>query len=217
MSLSLQQKDVKAYLFLSSLVVCGLAASTVTAAKIVHIGMNFPFSNIVFSIFTYPIVDCICELWGRSVARQTIWLSLLCQLLIMILLQASIAAPAAAFWSLQSAYQSVLATSKYIVFASLLAFGISQVLDIFVYQRLKEMSRGKWLWLRSNLSTYLGQIIDSAIFISIVFHQSQHKLNILLGSVVVKVVLSLMMTPVIYLIVIYVNRYLGQRTLAFKS
>jgi hypothetical protein len=104
-----------------------------------------------------------------------------------------------------------------VVTAGVLAFSISQLCDLFIYQRIKELSKGKLLWLRSNISTYLGQIIDSGIFISIVFYNSDQKLNIFLGSIAVKIILSLLITPVVYFIMIAVNHYLDSNTLVFKD
>jgi uncharacterized integral membrane protein (TIGR00697 family) len=213
----LQQKEVQAYAILTTLVVCGLASSIITGSKIVHFGIDFPFSNIVFSIFTYPIVDCICELWGKQVARQTLWLGLGSQFLIAMLIQLSIIVSPSSFWHLQNEYQTILYVSGNIILASIIAFSISQILDIFIYQKIKELSNGKWLWLRSNISTYIGQIIDSGIFVMIVFHASNQKINILMGSITIKVILSFLMTPIVYLIVITVNRYLESNTFAFKN
>lgn len=73
------------------------------------------------------------------------------------------------------------------------------------------------LWLRSNISTYIGQILDSTIFILIIFHSSSEKFNILEGSIIIKIILSLLMTPIIYFIVVMTNKYLDGNTLAFKS
>jgi uncharacterized integral membrane protein (TIGR00697 family) len=211
------KREIRAYIFLTCLVVCGLAGSLITAFKIVHFGINFPFSNIVFSILTYPIVDCICELWGKQAARQALWLGLISQVLITCIIQLSIMAPHSSFWPFQSEYQTILSTGVSVVFASLLAFTISQILDIAVYQKIKEISRGKHLWLRSNISTYLGQAIDSIIFINIVFLNSNQKLNILFGSILIKITLSFLMTPIVYLIIFAVNKYLDSNTLAFKT
>jgi uncharacterized integral membrane protein (TIGR00697 family) len=213
----LLQKQMLAYAALVSLVICSLAGATVTAFKLVHIGLNFPFSNIIFSLFTYPIIDCICELWGKQAARQAIWLGLIGQVIITVFIQLSIIAPHPAFWPWQSDYQLILAASKNVLLASLAAFSVSQLLDVMIYQRLKQMTHGKWLWLRSNVSIYLGQIVDSAIFILIVFHASSHKFDILWGSIVIKIILALLMTPIVYLIVVTVNRYLAGNTLAFKG
>lgn len=212
-----QQKEVKAYLLLTTLVICGLAGSLITGSKIIHFGVNFPFSNIIFSIFTYPIVDCICELWGKKVARQTLWLGLGSQLFIALLIQLSISTPAASFWSYQHEYQTILSVSGRVIVASLTAFSISQILDIMVYQKIKELSQGRWLWLRSNISTYIGQAIDSIIFVTIVFAGSNQKMNIVMGSILVKVILSFLMTPFVYLIVILTHKYLDSNTMAFKN
>ncbi len=210
-------KEFRAYLLLMSLVVCGLMGSLITAPKLIHLGVDFPFSVVIFSIFTYPIVDCICELWGKKVARQTLWFGLFCQILLMCIIQLSIYAPHASYWLLQSEYQAVLATGANVALASLAAFSVSQIVDIVVYQKIKEFSNGKWLWLRSNISVYLGQALDSVIFVNIVFYASNQKLSILLGSITVKVIISFLMTPFVYLIVNGVNRYLDHQTLAFKA
>lgn len=205
---TLQDKHVKAYVFLTALVICGLACSLVTGTKIIHIGLNFPFSNIVFSIFTYPIVDCICEIWGKKAAQQTLWLALFCQLLFALLIQASIITPQAPFWPLQHEYATVLSVTGNVILASLFAFSVSQLADIAIYQKIRALTQGKALWLRSNVAVILGQLIDSSIFIMIVFHHSHHKLNILLGSFLVKIILSVLMTPFVYFIVMTVSRYI---------
>lgn len=209
-------KEFRVYLFLTALVICGLLGSLITAPKLIHFGVDFPFSVLIFSVFTYPIVDCICELWGKRVARQTLWLGLFCQILLTCLIQLSIFAPHASYWQLQAEYQMILATGFNVAIASLAAFSVSQVIDIVVYQKIKEFSNGKWLWLRSNLSVYLGQAIDSLIFVNIVFYASNQKLSILAGSIAVKIVLAILMTPIVYLIVNSVNRYLDFNTLAYK-
>jgi uncharacterized integral membrane protein (TIGR00697 family) len=166
---------------------------------------------------TYPVVDCICELWGKKAAQQTLWIALGSQFLIAILIQLSINAPYPAFWHLQSEYETILSVSGKVIIASLIAFSVSQILDIAIYQRLKAMSKGRWLWLRSNISTYVGQSVDSVIFVMIVFYGSNQKISILLGSISIKIILSFLMTPVVYLIVMLVNWYLDSNTLAFAT
>ncbi len=213
----LQKKETRAYIFLTSLVICGLTSSVIIAPKIVHFGVNFPFSNIIFSIFTYPIIDCICELWGKKAATQAMYFGLISQVLFTLIIQLSIIMPHSAFWHLQSEYQTILSAGTLVVIASLIAFSTSQLLDIVVYQRLKELSRGKWLWLRSNVSTFLGQTIDSIIFVTFVFFNSNQKMSILLGSIFIKIIFSLLMTPIVYLIIIAFNKYLHLNTMAFKN
>lgn len=212
-----QQKEVRAYFILTTLVICGLASSLITGSKVVHMGIDFPFSNLVFSIMTYPVVDCICELWGRKAAQQTLWIALASQFLIAVLIQLSITAPYPDYWHRQNEYASILSVSGKVIIASLIAFSVSQILDIAIYQRLKTISKGRWLWLRSNISTFVGQSVDSVIFVMIIFNSSNQKISILTGSISIKILLSFLMTPIVYLIVILVNWYLDSKTLAFSN
>lgn len=211
-------KELKAYLFLVSLVICGLVASLITAPKIVTIGhFTFTVSVVIFSIFSYPMVDCICELWGKAAARHALWIGLFCQLLFMALLQLSIYIPSAPFWPLDNAYSQTLSMGFQVAIASLIAFGISQILDVVIYQRIKEITRGNKLWLRSNISIYLGQALDSLIFVNIVFYNLPQKWHLLFGNLLVKAIVSFLMTPIVYLVIHSINRYLDFNTLAFKS
>ena len=212
----LENKQIKAYITLLAFIICGLAASTVTATKIINIGINVPFSNIIFSVFTYPLIDCICELWGKQLAKQTVWIALGSQIVVVALLQLSIVMPPAVFWQNQKPYEIILATSRLVVLSSVLAFASSQILDIVIYQKIKNASEGKLLWFRSNVSTWIGQIVDFAIFVSIVFSGSSYMFDILLGSIILKIIISVLMTPVVYTIVIGLDRYLDSATLAFK-
>lgn len=214
----MSSKEQRAYLILIILVISGLCGALITAPKVVEVyGITFSAATFFFSAFTYPVVGCICELWGKKIARQTVWLGLICQLLVAVIIQFSIMMPGASFWHLQAEYNDVLAVSFKVVASSCLAFAISQIFDLMIYQRIKEISNGKWLWLRSNLATYVGQSIDSLIFVMIVFAQSNQKLSILFGSIFIKIILSLLMTPMIYVIVYMVDAYLGAKTLAFKN
>ena len=201
-------KHTKAYLFMLMLSVSGLTASNISAAKVVHIGVNFPFSNLIFSIFTFPVVDSICEVWGRRAAFQAVVFGLMSQVLFMLLIQVSILAPAASFWHLQDEYINVLSVTGKVVLASGIAFSISQVMDVMIYQRIKDWSQGRWMWLRGNVSTVIGQAIDSAIFIAIIFSTSAHKMDIFMGSMTVKITIAVLMTPFMYALVYGVRWYL---------
>ncbi len=210
-------KNTRAYLFLTGLVITGIIAALITAGKVIHFGVNFTFGDIVFSMLTYPIIDCICELWGKQAAQRALLLGLFFQVLLTAIIQLSIVTPPAAFWSLQPAYEATLAIGLNVLVASLLSFSVAQLVDIAVFQRLKNMTRGRFLWLRSNTSLLIGQTLDTFIFVNIVFFSMPEKWSILFGSLVVKVLISFLMTPVVYTIVYLINGYLGNKSLAFSA
>ncbi len=209
-------KDLKAYSILLACSVTGLCLALVTATKVVHLGINFPFSNVIFALCSCPLIDCICELWGKPLAKHAVYIGLMAQVLATIILQLSIIAPSPDFYHQQSAYSHIIGSSKYVALASCIAFTVSQLLDVSIYQRLKQMTQGKWLWLRTNVSSFISQAVDSAIFIAIVFASSQHKFSLFCGSIAVKWIISLFALPLVYFIVNTVNAYLGHQTLAFR-
>lgn len=213
----LLQRASRAYLLLTSLVVVGMVCGMLTAQKIVHIGIDFPFGLVTFSMLTYPITDCICELWGKRAARDTLAAGLLVQLLLIILFYLAIVAPGAAGWEHQAEFALVLSTGYAVVFASLVAFVIAQLFDIVIFQNIKRITKGKWLWLRTNISVYLGQTIDTMIFVNIFFAGFENKWQLLANILLIKIVISFLMTPIVYLIVNIVNRYLDYQTQAFAS
>lgn len=204
------------YMLFSTLVFSGMAIAVVTSFKIVHLGMNFPFASIPFSFLTFPLVDCICELWGRTLARQTVFFSLLLQVVVMLFIQLSIIFPSASSWIYQRQYELVLASSKLVVVASLLAFTVAQLLDVYVFQKIRQITAGRMLWLRSIFSTLLGQTIDSIIFISIVFYNAEGQLELIGGLLVIKWIAAIITAPWIYFLVYSAHWYLNYQTLAFK-
>lgn len=205
------------YLILVAIVIGGLTTSNVIATKVVHFGIDFPASNIIYAVFTYPFIDSICELWGKRLARFTILLALGCQIFVAALIRLVIALPAAQMWHLAHCFDVILSASTLVVVASLTAFTVGQLLDIFVFRKIKQACNGRQLWLRTNVSNIASQLIDSAIFVSIVFHNTAFKLDIIGGSFVIKIIASIAMTPVVYGIVLLIDHLLDHNTLAFKK
>ncbi len=200
------------------LAVVGLCASVITAEKIVAIGpLIFPASNIVFSLLTFPITDIVSEIWGRRDAFRVVYVSLAGQVLFVALIQGSIVLPAAPTWAHQEAYAEVLGAGPRLLAASLVAFLTSQVWDVYVYSRLKRLSRGRFLWLRNNLSTFTSQLINSTVYITVAFSGSQPVLQLIQGSMVLKWAIAAVDTPIVYFGVLTIHRFLGGSTHAFDA
>jgi uncharacterized integral membrane protein (TIGR00697 family) len=86
--------------------------------------------------------------------------------------------------------------------ASLCAYVLSQSLNVYLYLRLKDRMRGKYLWVRANVANFVAQILDSAIFFTVAFWGTVSPVNIwdiLLTGFVIKVVFMLLTSPLLYL------------------
>ncbi len=200
-------KDVVIFAFALMLIICAMTSSAITATKPVHLFLNFPFSNIIFAIFTFPVIDAICELYGKPLAYFAALIGVLSQLIFVIILECSVIMPHAPEWSSQMIYAKVIAKSGLVILGTIVAMSISQFFDVYLFQFIRIRTKGKWLWLRSSVSSVIGQFIDSAIFIYIVFFDYSNKLNLLYGSFLSKMVFSILAIPLVYLLVYWARQY----------
>lgn len=88
-----------------------------------------------------------------------------------------------------------------IAFASLLAYALSQTLNVLLFIYLKRRMQGRRLWLRANLSNAAAQLLDSAVFFTIAFWgiaSPENIWEILITGFVMKVVYMMLVSPLLY-------------------
>ena len=77
--------------------------------------------------------------------------------------------PPAGFWDGQAAFERILGYAPRLLLASFLAYLIGEFVNAYVLARLKILTRGRWLWARTIGSTLVGQLLDSAVFVTVAF------------------------------------------------
>ena len=151
-------------LFITSLVV-----ANIIAVKIVNVaGLLLPAGTIIFPI-SYICGDVLTEVYGYRRARQVIWLGFACNLLAVAAIWIAQVLPGATFWDAQGAYVRILGFTPRLLVASFCAYLVGEFANSFVLARLKILTSGRMLWLRTISSTLVGEGLDSLIFISIAF------------------------------------------------
>jgi uncharacterized integral membrane protein (TIGR00697 family) len=199
----------KKLIVLAASFIAALMIANIVAIKTVNVG----FANVTAAIFFYPITfimaDTISEIWGRHVARRAIWTGLLMNAVMVGIFTLVIHMPSAPFFTNQKELELILGGVPRIVLASLVAYSISQNLDVYLFTKLREKTKGRHLWLRTNVATILCQIIDTAIFFSIAFIGIMPLPDMIAATGVefgVKVAMSIIGTPFIYALVRWVRR-----------
>lgn len=140
--------------------------------------LSYAFFNTVsvsVGILTVPlmflVIDIVHEVWGKKMAKEFIYVGIVSMLFMIAITAISVwVPPAARFADQNAAFTTFFGTSIRFAIASILAFYISQMQDIFVFHYLKEKTKGRWYWLRKNISTYLGEFVDSTIFMFVAFY-----------------------------------------------
>ncbi len=126
-----------------------------------------------------------------------------------------------------AAFRGVFGQGLWIIVGSLVAFLIGQVLDVLIFHKIKRFTGERKIWLRATGSTLVSQLVDSFIVLLIAFYigpliegdaTRQWTLGQVLvtgsGNYIYKFVVALLLTPVIYGVHHWIERYLGHNQAA---
>lgn len=200
--------------FVAVLLVSNIASS----AKIIDWGVSilglrlaFDAGTLLFPV-SYIFGDVITEVYGYQQGRRVIWIGFCSAALLSLTLWLVGRLPAEAIWQQnvgQEKYQAVLGglTTGALVIASLVAFWLGEFSNSYVLARLKVVTRGRWLWIRTIGSTLVGEGLDSLVFVSIATWMGvsgfapQIWLNLIVTNYIFKCSVEALMTPITYQIV----------------
>jgi uncharacterized integral membrane protein (TIGR00697 family) len=133
--------------------------------------------------------------------------------------------PPADFWigarvqdgvpDMQNAFNGIFGQGMRIIAGSLVAFMVSQLVDVAVFHKIKKATGDKKVWLRATGSTLVSQLVDSYIVLFIAFlgvFTWQQILAIGIVNYIYKALMAILLTPVIYIAEKQIDNYVGKET-----
>lgn len=182
-------------------------------------GKTFPLINIFgyqlnssVAIFLFPLLftinDVITEVYGKERTRSVIRSGLIIiGLTFLVSVIFPLFPPSSRFIENEAHYDAVFGLSARIAAASLIAFAIAEFSDVIIFVRVRKMLGKKALWLRTNLSNFGAQFLDTTIFMTLAFYAFDQNLTsniVFLTSLIIpywllKSFMSVIETPIVYL------------------
>lgn len=194
---------------ITGLFVAVLLISNIASSKIVQIWkFTFDGGTILFPL-SYIFGDILTEVYGYRKSRRVIWIGFFCALLMSLTLGLIGLIKPASGWEFQEAYMRILGQTPRIVTASLIAYFAGEFSNSYVLAKMKILTKGKWLFIRTIGSTIVGEGIDTIIFVIIAFlgvYANSLVLLIIISNYVFKVSLEIIFTPLTYKIVGFLKR-----------
>jgi queuosine precursor transporter len=204
------------FIILAGLFITNAIVAELIGGKLIHIG---PFVMSI-GIIPWPVVflttDLINEYYGRSGVKK---LSLITAGLItyaFIILFFAIVVPAAKDIPAvtDEQFRAVFGQSMWIIAGSIIAFLLSQFIDVSIFWLLRDKTGGKMIWLRSTGSTIISQLIDTFVVAGIGFWlpgkvDTQTYINMALTGYTFKLIIAVGLTPMIYVGHNAIEKYLG--------
>ena len=191
------------------------------------LGFSMSF-NLTAGVVIWPVVfitsDLINEYFGKPGVKRISDLTagLIAYVFVIVFLTMRLAP--ADFWhyvknpdgttvDMDVAFNKIFGQGQRIIIGSLTAFIIGQLIDVFVFQKLKRVTGSKMLWLRATGSTLVSQFIDSFVVLFIAFSGTFTTANIIaigITNYIYKFIAAIALTPVIYLGHSIIDKYLGK-------
>ncbi|MCR4656399.1 MAG: queuosine precursor transporter [Lachnospiraceae bacterium] len=206
----LEKKNVSLlFLILTAIYITCLLLSNLVAGKMWALtqSITLPAAVILFPV-TYILGDVFTEVYGFKNTRIIIWLGFFLSFFAVAVYMLTVALPFPDFWENQEAYAIVLGTTPRVAIASFTGYLFGEFSNSILLSKLKIATKGRKLWLRTILSTLVGEGFDSVIFITISFFGTMDNstlLRMILFQYLFKVLYETIFTPVTYAIVNFIK------------
>ncbi|MCF7845063.1 MAG: queuosine precursor transporter [Kiritimatiellales bacterium] len=160
---------------------------------------------------TFLITDIVEEVYGKEVVKHFIATGVFTIIIMFLFTGLFIWLPANERFVHNAEYGIIFGSSMRIMVASVTAFFLAQMHDIWAFSYWKKKTEGKYLWLRNNLSTWVSQAIDTFVFMMIAFYQVTDKftfefiIQLSIPYYLFKVAFAILDTPFVYLGVVWLR------------
>lgn len=198
---------MKSYKYLdiiTAFFVAVLIISSIADTKAISVGIfSFGGGTLLFPL-TYILGDVLTEVYGFAHARRVLWIGFATAVLMALTFFIVGIAPAAPDWPFQESYMNILGLAPRIVAGSLVAFLVGGFVNSVVLARLKVITKGKHLWVRTISSTVVGQLVDTSLFMFIAFYgiwPNSLIISVIISGYLLKVATEVVFTPLTYWIV----------------
>lgn len=192
-------------------------------------GLGF---NLTCGVVLWPVVfimtDVINEYYGEKGVKLLSYMTIGLILYAFLMVYLSIYLAPNDWWANESgldssggiadmdiAFQKIFGQGLWIIFGSLIAFLVGQIIDVFTFHKIKSYTGEKKVWLRATGSTLVSQFIDSFVVLIVAFYIGAdwdlvRVLAIGLVNYMYKFIVAIGLTPMIYLAHNMIDNYLGK-------
>lgn len=186
--------------------------------------------NLTAGVVIWPVVfitsDLINEYFGQPGVKRISYLTAGLIAYAFIVVFTAMALPPAQWWmdansqdaqgnyfNMDFAFNKIFGQGNRIILGSLTAFLIGQLVDVFIFQKLRKVTGSKMLWLRATGSTLVSQLVDSFVVLYIAFYgifSNSQIVAIGITNYIYKFMVAILLTPLVYLGHYLIDKYLGK-------
>lgn len=206
-----REQSQRLLLVVVSLFVTLYLVSNIMAVKVINLFDLFYFDagTITFP-FAYMLGDVLTEIWGYRTARRVIFMTFMCNVILVVCTQVGVWLPSTDYLDVTAnAYNHIFNYVPRIVIGSLAGFLFGELSNAWLMERIKRMTKGRFLWVRTIGSSAVAYVFDTLPFVLIAFLGvvSTHDLiYMLVFQYVAKLLIEAVLgTPMAYIVIKYLR------------
>ncbi len=185
-------------------IAAGTVIANIQVTKSVNIfGFAATLGNIMYGTL-FLATDALGEKYSKKDAFKGVMIGFFILLSTTIIMQIALAFTPNSEDFAHDSLDTIFGLMPRIAFASILAYLISQFLDVTLFDKIKKaFPDDKYLIVRNNGSTLISQLVDTAIFVPIAFlgvYDNSIVLDIFITTYIIKLIVAFFDTPFVYLI-----------------
>ncbi|MGN6163369.1 MAG: queuosine precursor transporter [Flavisolibacter sp.] len=239
----LKDKPTKLFLGFTAFFCCNALIAESIGTKIFSLEKLFGWSPANFTLFgqsglgfnltcgvllwplEFVMTDIVNEFYGPKAVRRISFTAIALISYAFLMYFLAIGVPPADFWissgakngidNMQNSFNAIFGQGMRIIVGSLIAFLVSQLVDVYVFHKIKRATGDKKIWLRATGSTLVSQLVDSYIVLFIAFagiFTWQQILAFGIMNYIYKATMALILTPVIVVVEKRIEKYVGHDT-----
>lgn len=164
-------------------------------------GMDATLGNVLFAS-SFLATDILSECYGKKSARKAVFFGIGFMIFYIIMTQVTLAFHPSEYDVANGAITTLFTLSFRTTLASLFMYAIANLSDVYLFEKLSKLTKGKHLWLRNNVATILCNCLENFGFVFLAFYgvmDNEVLMGIALSTCAIETALALLDTPFAYL------------------
>lgn len=181
--------------------IASVLANIITAKTSNILGLDASQGSVLFAS-TFLATDILCEKYGKKEAKTGVSVGLFSSVALIVATQIALLYSPVEYDYADEPMQVLFGLNLRITASSIVMYLIANLADIAVFDKLKQMTGGKWLWFRNNVATILCNCIENFGFIFLAFlgiYTAGQCFEIAIATSVIEIVAAVCDTPFAYL------------------
>lgn len=178
-----------------------ILANIITAKNAMIFGLSTAIGTVMFAS-TFLATDILSECYSKEDAKKAVYIGLASNIVLISATQIALKYIPSPFDYANEAMTTLFALNLRISIASAAMYFIANMMDVYLFNKIKEQTNGKALWLRNNVSTILCNCLENFGFIGLAFYSIydiKTIITIAMSTSIIELIVAILDTPFLYM------------------